>query len=180
MLSRFVYQYWADFFQGVASGLSKFPLSESDDFKIAYKNALVRLFVLNALEPVLEDIQSATVKEDVLPNYRMAKEEWNFKFKVKDLRDLELNSDTYKTSLQMVHLALVASKSFVPVTQQHDLDTLGTEIGKAMGTGLASLADINATLDTQQELLKSISANPRTHGFGVMLEEIALYLKSAR
>ena len=179
LLSRSVYQYWAEFFQSTSAHLTRIPLAESDDLRVAYRNGIARLLVLNLLEPVLNDIQSATIKENVLPNYLNAKEDWNSKFKVNSIRDIELTAETYRAALTMFHSGLLASRSFIQVSQQQDLDNLNAELGKAIGTGISSLSTVNQQLESHRELIEEILASPRTHGFGVMMEEIGLYLKQS-
>jgi len=50
------------FFNALAKALSALPVPENDLSPTSYQNALSRLFVLNAIDPLLRDIESGFVE----------------------------------------------------------------------------------------------------------------------
>lgn len=179
-LSRYVYTNRAAFLRKVAGAVARYPAKAEDpdyDRSEAWQG---RLFVLNALDPVLYDIRSRLLERNVLPNYDSARKQDNSRFRVAALLDVKLSPAVFQLCLQLLRAGLEGSRDYLGAAEQTQIrETLQT-IGRAMAAGPGDLAEVVKALDARAELLATILAFPRTHGYGVMILSLQDFLKRSQ
>ncbi|MBI4043035.1 MAG: hypothetical protein HY391_06130 [Deltaproteobacteria bacterium] len=186
-ISERVYSEKAVFFKKTAEILSSLPTptptptSEFSRANLAAK--LSRLFILNALEPVFESIDSEYFTTQVMPRYLEAKARENERGEIHEFRDFFPPGLFRRLALQLMHAALTACEPFIgPERERQGYASLNMAIGRALAGNykeydIYAVAGVLSLLDHSRELLDQLTENHRTRGFGLLIQSMAEYLR---
>jgi len=180
-LSDDIYLYKSNFFKSAANILKNYPLEKNESLSIENEAVLARLFILNAVSPVMHDISSPYMEEKVLPKYKKATNELNQKLGISGFYELDLNETTLDVSLSLIRYALESTRAYIGTEDNTEqLETLILKIGGLSADTLSlseKLDPFNKALSQSKPLISTLVDNPRTHGFGVMISAIGQYLE---
>ena len=161
------------------------PLKKPDEgLNLTNLNAFkLRLFLLNALGPFMEDLSSAYEKEHVVPKYLAARKQANAENEVKCLADLECNVSLKLLSLELIQAAVEALKGQTASNEDHALmENLTAELGKCLAHGGENLSQVLGIFDSAsgKKLFGAFAQSPFTRGFGLMIQSLVEYLRGTR
>lgn len=176
-LAHSVYPNRATFFRELAKALADYPVRPGENPRSANGNAGARLFALEAISPILHDIQSRFVELYVLPDYLRAKEEWGKRLGAETLLAIPLGTEVYRIAALCLRGAIDASKTYLSTEDKRQGEELMLAIGEALATGPSGRPALVNQLKSHRETIQRIAGSPRTAGFGVMALAIQDYLE---
>jgi hypothetical protein len=176
-LTKLSYRYKAAFFlksSKIVAGLPKVGT------ELSFKNMeslKARLFALNAIRPVMEDLSSERLSQSATPIYFRSLKEANEKNGVGSLVDLGMAPATARVAVQLFEAGLSSSQSFV--VDKNEVAQIQSALGQALASPLehADLKKLSSELNRHQALLQKLSQNPRTHGLGLMMMSLLQAMK---
>ncbi len=183
-LARKLYAYKASYVKGLGSVITQFSVDSSEPMAVSYRAFLTRYFALEMLLPVIETTETPFVKEKIFENFKSGITAAQKRLDIKNLSDVELTKGVYQVAFASAKLALQNSLQFIlDETLKNDAHKMITDLGmieaafKAQGHQKFQPKALLEVLDSNPKLIESLKSEPRTLGFGVVIEKIKSYLK---
>ncbi len=183
--AKLSYPYRARFFRSLAVAASDVPTPVAQNW-MSHENhdaLMARLLLLNALEPIIQDVHSDYFKDQILPRYLKQKQSRNQQVEIKELNDIRLSPLVLKMSLQLLRAGTDALVEFTgSKPDRKKLGDLKVEIGRVLAArpGKHDLRNLLAVLGRCKPLIERHAAHPRTQGIALMMLTLEQYLEKAQ
>lgn len=153
-------------------------------FKLAPEKELTsaeaRIFVMYALKPLLQSIDSKVIQEELYPPFDSYLARVGAKFGIQKVSDIEPTPQIRLIALEMLNGSFQQLQTLLPSPQDlAEVSEIRTTIGAALAreANPESIRQVLRTIDSKQRLMDLLSRAIPTRGFGKMNEEIVKYLK---
>jgi hypothetical protein len=139
---------------------------------------LHRLFTLNALQPLFENVRSGHFEGQILQRYNAAKRYYDGKYQRVTLSDFERTPAIKKLALTYLQAALEAGEEAANFTaeERREIASLKVEVTKATALGDVALAPAMLALE-KTKLLHKLSGSLRTRGLAETALSLIVFLK---
>ena len=167
-LSQVVYLSKAPIFNAAIKLVSNMSMNDTPD----------RLFMMNALLPLIQGTHSEYFESDVIPTFNQSMAKLNSQYHVSNLSDLKAASQSTIISLTLIRYGLDAiSPSFGSADDQAQIGQMKAAVGMALASGSSSdLMSFVTVAKTNQTLLLNASIDESTEVVGLMVSSLVGFL----
>ncbi|MEK6705313.1 MAG: WD40 repeat domain-containing protein [Bdellovibrionota bacterium] len=174
--ARFVYPEKSVFLQSIARIVSKLPPLDTSD-RVTYQSLLgnlKRLYILNSLKPLFENIESEVVEQKVLPVYQKMHQHYLNSKEIQDFQPIFTSEIRAPLSLEILRAALESQRTFIwTESDRKQFEELMALIGQAVAAnaGAESVRAVVAKMDEDGfvKMFEALAGSPRARALALVM-----------
>ncbi len=184
-ISKSLYLYKAGFVQGLAQTVAQFKVMVDKPVKAEFPKYCGRYFALEILGSLLETTETPYLKKNVLENYKKGMSEARLQLGLDVGQPTPFTEEVFSVALSASRLGVQKSLEFLlDENERKTAEALVADLGllevqsKTKGFDAKLRIELSDLLKKNEKLIKSLSIQQRTSGFGAILEKIRVYLET--